>query len=62
MWADKLLSMGHRMATAESCTGGGLGHVITAIPGISQAYLGGVIAYHNYIKSQFLRVPMECLS
>ena len=62
MWADKLLYMGHRLATAESCTGGGLGRAITAVSGISQVYLGGVIAYHNDIKYQFLQVPMECLS
>ncbi len=45
------------MATAESCTGGLLGAALTAIPGSSATYLGGVVAYSNFVKSRLLGVP-----
>ena len=45
------------LATAESCTGGGIGHALTAVPGSSAAYLGGVISYTNAVKEQVLGVP-----
>ena len=38
------------LATAESCTGGGIGNRITSISGSSAYYLGGIIAYHNTVK------------
>ena len=44
------------LATGESCTGGLLGARITAIPGSSDVYLGGVIAYDNSVKSKLLGV------
>ncbi len=50
-----------QIATAESCTGGMLGERITAIPGSSAAYLGGVIAYDNRVKQSLLEVPAEVL-
>lgn len=40
-----LLERGRTVATAESCTGGLLGKLLTDIPGSSGAYLGGVISY-----------------
>jgi nicotinamide mononucleotide (NMN) deamidase PncC len=40
---DALRQRGWRIATAESCTGGLIGHAITAIPGSSDYYVGGVI-------------------
>src|SRR3954464_4511223 len=46
-----------RVATAESCTGGLVGHVCTEIPGSSAWFLGGVIAYANEVKSEVLGVP-----
>lgn len=49
------------LATAESCTGGGLSHLVTAIPGASAFFVGGVIAYQNDVKSRFLDVPVSTL-
>lgn len=48
---------GYTLATAESCTGGLIGHCITNIPGASDIYSGGVIAYSNKIKRALLGVP-----
>ena len=50
-----------KIATAESCTGGLLGHSITNIPGSSQYYQGGVISYSNDLKMQLLGVTEETL-
>ena len=44
------------LSTAESCTGGLLGHLITNVPGASRYYLGGVISYSNEIKTSILGV------
>lgn len=49
------------LATAESCTGGLLGHWITNVPGSSDYYLGGVISYSNEIKTYLLGVQEETL-
>ncbi len=48
---------GHSLATAESCTGGLLGQLITSEPGSSAVYLGGFIAYANAAKTQWVGVP-----
>lgn len=45
------------LATAESCTGGLLGAAITAVPGSSAYYRGGVVAYDNSVKQHVLGVP-----
>ena len=59
----KLLSArGQTLATAESCTGGMIGRMITDVPGASAYYLGGVIAYANEIKTTQLDVPAETLA
>lgn len=50
-----------RVATAESCTGGLLGARLTAIPGSSAVYTGGIIAYDNAVKEAALEVPSEML-
>lgn len=56
-----LSERGLTLATAESCTGGGVGEAITAVPGSSSVFLGGVIAYANAVKTAQLGVPAEIL-
>ena len=56
-----LKSRGMKLATAESCTGGGIGQALTSVSGSSAVYLGGVISYDNSIKEQLLGVPNEIL-
>ena len=53
---------GKTLVTAESCTGGGIGAVITAVPGSSSVFKGGVISYSNEVKHRVLGVPEEYLS
>lgn len=50
-----------RIVTAESCTGGLVGARLTAIPGSSDVYLGGVVAYDNAVKIGQLGVNPELL-
>ncbi|MEN8148844.1 MAG: CinA family nicotinamide mononucleotide deamidase-related protein [Planctomycetota bacterium] len=52
---------GLTLATAESCTGGLVGRLLTDVPGISANYLGGVIAYANEVKEDLLGVPCDLL-
>jgi nicotinamide-nucleotide amidase len=59
---DQLRAFGCRLAVAESCTGGLLGGRITGIAGSSDVFLGGVIAYDNRVKQQFLDVPEATLA
>ena len=49
------------VATAESCTGGLLGKLLTDVPGSSAAYLGGVISYTCPVKERVLGVDHETL-
>ncbi|MFL2935158.1 MAG: competence/damage-inducible protein A [Myxococcota bacterium] len=48
---------GQTVAVAESCTGGGIAQKLTAIPGSSGYFLGGVVAYSNEVKKSLLGVP-----
>ncbi len=58
---EGLRRRGHTLAVAESCTGGGLGAALAAVPGASDVFLGGVIAYANAVKEQLLDVSAEVL-
>jgi PncC family amidohydrolase len=56
------LSIGARIATVESCTGGLIGHAITEIPGSSAYYLGGFVTYSDKAKGAMVGVPAEVLA
>mgnify|MGYP002414156616 CR=1 FL=1 len=58
---EQLRRRGHTLAVAESCTGGGLGAGLAAVPGASDVFLGGVIAYANSVKQALLGVPAALL-
>lgn len=49
------------MSTAESCTSGLVAASITAVPGASNYFKGGVVAYCDELKTQLLGVPAELL-
>ena len=57
--ADALRERALTCTTAESCTGGLIGAKLTALPGSSEWYLGGVISYANSVKIGLLGVPEE---
>lgn len=52
---------GKTLATAESLTGGGIGAALTAVPGSSAVYKGGIISYTNEVKMNVLGVQQELL-
>lgn len=54
---ENLKSRGETVSVAESLTGGGLGHALTQIPGASEVFIGGIIAYTADVKVNFLGVP-----
>ena len=58
---DRLIDLGETVAVAESCTGGFLGHHITAIPGASAVFVGGIISYSNELKHKLLEVKNDTL-
>jgi nicotinamide-nucleotide amidase len=49
------------LATAESCTGGLLAAVLTAVAGSSRSFLGGLVTYANSLKIEALGVPVQLL-
>ena len=57
-----LRSAGQTVATAESCTGGWVGHCLTAIPGSSAWYDRGFVTYSYASKSDLLGVPAQLIA
>jgi len=60
--SDIIRLLGERtLVTAESCTGGGIGAALTAVPGSSRVFKGGIISYTNWVKENLLSVDAELL-
>jgi len=57
-----LAERGQTLALAESCTGGCLAHRVTNVPGASAVFPGGVVAYSNAAKREFLGVRAGTLA
>jgi nicotinamide-nucleotide amidase len=57
-----LLSRGETVAVAESLTGGALGAALTAVPGVSATFRGGIVAYATELKAELLGVDPELLA
>ena len=53
----RLIALGKKLATAESCTGGYLAHKITNVPGASEIFVEGFVTYSNEAKTRDLGVP-----
>ena len=58
----QLIDRGLSLATAESCTGGLIGHVITETSGSSDYYVGGIVSYSDELKERELGVERETLA
>jgi nicotinamide-nucleotide amidase len=58
---DLLRRRALKLAVAESCTGGLIGGRLTAVPGSSETFVGGVVAYDNAVKRDLLSVPVDAL-
>lgn len=54
---ERLKTKGLTLATAESCTGGNIAHMITSMPGSSAYFEGSVVSYSNKVKTCVLQVP-----
>ena len=61
--ASKVIArlQGKTLVTAESCTGGGIGSVLTSVPGVSAVYKGGIISYTDEVKEKLLCVDPQLL-
>lgn len=59
--AESLAQKQYMLATAESCTGGELGAMITEVPGVSKVYAGGVVTYADDLKIRLLKVAPELI-
>lgn len=60
--ADALRRRGWKLAVAESCTGGGLGYLLTSLPGSSNWFERGFVTYSNTAKREMLGVTAATLS
>ncbi len=60
LW-QRLRERGQRLCTAESCTGGGMAHVLTEIPGSSEWFECGWVTYSNESKTRLLGVPSDLI-
>lgn len=58
---ENLKDRGETISVAESLTGGGLGHALTQVPGASQVFVGGIIAYTADVKVNFLGVQQATI-
>lgn len=58
---ELLKSQKMTLSTAESCTGGGVAALITSVPGSSEYFKGGIVAYSNEVKTSLLHVSPETL-
>ncbi len=59
--AQKAISKELRVATAESCTGGGIAYAITELEGSSAWFEGGIVSYSNSVKTELLGVKQSTL-
>jgi nicotinamide-nucleotide amidase len=59
---DAARGRGWHLGTAESCTGGLVGHLLTQVPGSSDVFRGGIVAYADGVKSDLLGVPPATLA
>jgi len=60
--AGRLKQAGCSLVTAESCTGGGLAHILTTIPGSSAWFERGFVSYSNLSKHEMLGVSSDTLA
>ena len=59
---QRLRALGQTFSTAESCTGGNIATVATSVPGSSEYFKGGIVAYSNEVKVRLLDVRPETLA
>ena len=58
----RCLGAGLTVATAESCTGGLVAHLLTEVPGSSGYLRGGIVAYADEVKAELLGVPPDVIA
>lgn len=59
--SESIMQKGLTIATAESCTGGLIAHILTEVAGASNYFIGGVVAYSNQVKQDILGVQTSTL-